>query len=94
MLVRCKNTFLHQMHFCITFCKTKCDVLPCVAEHFVPQNVRKNTFLHQMEENGGKSNARRSTESAGMVKLVDTPGLGPGALCHAGSSPAARKGNL
>ena len=26
-----------------------------------------------------------------MVKLVDTPGLGPGALCHAGSSPAARK---
>ena len=26
-----------------------------------------------------------------MVKLVDTSGLGPGALCHAGSSPAARK---
>ncbi len=26
-----------------------------------------------------------------MVKLVDTPGLGPGASCHAGSSPAARK---
>ena len=32
--------------------------------------------------------------SAGMVKLVDTPGLGPGASCHAGSSPAARKGNF
>ena len=29
-----------------------------------------------------------------MVKLVDTPGLGPGALCHAGSSPAARKRRL
>ena len=29
-----------------------------------------------------------------MVKLVDTPGLGPGASCHAGSSPAARKGNF
>ena len=26
-----------------------------------------------------------------MVELVDTSGLGPGALCHAGSSPAARK---
>ena len=32
-----------------------------------------------------------TAKSAGMVKLVDTPGLGPGALCHAGSSPAARK---
>ena len=49
---------------------------------------------HQMKKNMGPSNARKSTESAGMVKLVDTPGLGPGALCHAGSSPAARKGNL
>ena len=49
---------------------------------------------HQMKKNIGPSNARKSTESAGMVKLVDTPGLGPGALCHAGSSPAARKGNL
>ena len=32
-----------------------------------------------------------AVQIAGMVKLVDTPGLGPGALCHAGSSPAARK---
>ncbi len=25
-----------------------------------------------------------------MVELVDTPGLGPGTLSHAGSSPATR----
>lgn len=59
------------------------------------KTVQKSIFAnHQMKENRGPSNASKSTESAGMVKLVDTPGLGPGALCHAGSSPAARKGNL
>ena len=27
---------------------------------------------------------------AGVVELADTPGLGPGALCHTGSSPVTR----
>ncbi len=27
---------------------------------------------------------------AGVVKLVDTPGLGPGAFSHTGSSPVTR----
>lgn len=28
---------------------------------------------------------------AGVVKLVDTPGLGPGTFCHTGSSPVIRR---
>ena len=31
-----------------------------------------------------------SPNRAGVVKLVDTPGLGPGAFSHTGSSPVTR----
>ena len=47
--------------------------------------------MRSEEINKRKPPKERRVEDAGMVKLVDTPGLGPGALCHAGSSPAARK---
>ena len=37
------------------------------------------------------SNSCLRATKAGVVELVDTPGLGPGASGHAGSNPATRK---
>ena len=70
-----------------------------------PQSRTKYGYLAQLVEQfaynekvGGSSppvpskreNSWVHTKKAGVVELVDTPGLGPGASGHAGSNPATR----
>ena len=44
--MRCKNAFLHQMHFCTALLNI--FLWKMYAEHFPLENVRQNAFWHQM----------------------------------------------